>query len=159
MITAVDRLITKGAIFNSIVGGGEENILLPSTMVSNLKHDKIMSGFAEGQAKVDLLRGCDVFVLPSFQENFGCGRRRYDTEAVLIGNVIALSKEVAKVDAGLTFPPEDVERLMVCIREMMSPDLREKCGRNGRQLIVEKYSLQGLGKRLEEMYSQVLSKS
>ena len=96
---------------------------------------------------------------PHFKENFGIAVAEGMAygKPVLISDVIALSKEVAKVDAGLTFPPEDVERLMVCIQEMMSPDLREKCGRNGRQLIVEKYSLQGLGKRLEEMYAQVLS--
>ncbi len=163
LVEAVNKLIEAGHDLELVLaGGGEEKHIQPiRDLIDSLTHQKItLAGFKEGAQKVKLLEECDVFVLPSFQENFGIAVAEGMAygKPVLISDVIALSKDVDIAKAGLTFPPEDVERLMSCIVEMSSSQLRQECGRNGRRLVTEKYSLEGLGQRLEDMYQQVLSK-
>jgi glycosyltransferase involved in cell wall biosynthesis len=74
--------------------------------LSNMCPDILFSGMLSGQCKWDAFYGCEAFVLPSHQENFGiavvealaCGK------PVLISNQINIYREIESDGAGMVGP-------------------------------------------------------
>ena len=74
-------------------------------LISNLKLDKLITftGPIYGKAKWDIFKSCDVFCLPSHQENFGISvvEALSCHKPVLITNKVNIWREIKKAKAGL----------------------------------------------------------
>jgi glycosyltransferase involved in cell wall biosynthesis len=161
LIRAVAKLVEQGEkIELRIAGGGEEDhVQAIHKMLGELNLKAIkLCGFVKGEAKENLLNWCDVFLLPSYQENFGVAvvEGMAYSKPVIISDEIALAEEVERREAGLVFPPDNEKLLMDRILQMKDATARQISGKNGRELVVEKYTLEGLGARLVVMYQGVL---
>jgi glycosyltransferase involved in cell wall biosynthesis len=114
-------------------------------------------GHVEGAAKVAAFAGADVFVLPSYSENFGIAA----VEAMLaelpcvLGRGVAISDEVAGASAGLTVAPEAgaVARALETLQA--HPGLRRDMALQARALADLRYSLSAMTERLIELYDEV----
>jgi glycosyltransferase involved in cell wall biosynthesis len=91
-----------------IAGPGLETIYgrnIQAAVYNNpiLKRSVFFPGMLEGESKWGALYGCDVFALPSHQENFGIAvvEALACSKPVLISNQINISQEIKNAEAGL----------------------------------------------------------
>lgn len=102
----------------------------------------LVTGMVRGHPKQSLLRRSDLFVLPSYSENFGI----VVAEALATGTPVVTTtgtpwEQVKKIDAGRWVTP-DVASLGEALGELltMSESQRRAMGRRGRELVEAEYS-------------------
>ena len=96
-----------------------------------------------GKDKIETYAGSDIFVLPSYSENFAmtaveamaCGL------AVVISNKVGIYREIERYNAGIVINtrPEDLYQGMKLLLE--NPVLRNEFALNGRRLVKEYYDI------------------
>ncbi|WP_245288099.1 glycosyltransferase [Bradyrhizobium sp. Ec3.3] len=102
-------------------------------------------GMLEGERKWGAFHGCEAFVLPSHQENFGivvaealaCGK------PVLITNKVNIWREIEEDRAGLV-AADDPAGIFSLLREYLSlsPDEQQNMGRAGRQTFLKRFNIE-----------------
>lgn len=129
LIKACSEILNQDKIILVIVGkeGWYYESIYDIVMQLNLEHKIKFTGFISESEKIDLLRGAEVFIYPSFYEGFGlpvleamnCG------VPVITSNISSLP-EVAG-DAAILVNPNDVEQLTYTINLVItSKDLKEE---------------------------------
>ncbi|TAF07522.1 MAG: glycosyltransferase [Nostocales cyanobacterium] len=145
-----------------IAGSGEDNYIqsLENMAASvNIKNQTSFVGFVSGYDKDLLLQGSDLFVLPTYSENFGIAL----AEAMVSGLPIIttpgvqIAPEIAEAKAGIIVEGE-IESLKYAIADLVNhPQIREEMGKNGRMLALESYSWQTVAKQLASAYQDILN--
>ncbi len=116
------------------------------------------TGMLLGPEKLAALRDGDIFVLPSYTENFGiaaveamaCG------VPVVISNRVNIWREVVAAKAGLAVDCDPRQVTDALSRLLDDPALREEMGCGGRQLVRERYTWEAIGSTMVEVYRQIL---
>ncbi|MFN0134279.1 MAG: glycosyltransferase [Phycisphaerales bacterium] len=117
-------------------------------------------GHVTGAAKIGVLRGTGMLVLPSYQENFGlvlvealaCGTPVVTTKAVDIwpeleasgSSIVIDSAEASQVEAAIG-------------RLLMRPELAEEMGEKGRRWVMEHLNHERVLDQFDGMYARVAS--
>ena len=116
------------------------------------------TGFLEGSEKYDLLREADVFVLPSYDENFGLAVVEAMSMGVpvVISERVGLHREVAAYDAGVVTPLDAREIARSLGRLLDDRELRRRLGENGKRLVRDRYQWSSVGRQLVELYESIL---
>ena len=118
------------------------------------------TGMLHGEEKLAVLRDGDLFVLPSYSENFGiavadamaCGL------PVAISNRVNIWREVEEGGAGRVAPC-DSERFAEIMREILdSPKMAKQMGENGKILVKEKFQWSNVAIKMEAAYRDILSR-
>lgn len=108
--------------------------------------------------RLSLLRGFDVFVLPSLLE----GIPRCLMEAMAAGIPVIASdipgcRDLIEPDStGFLFPPGDSERLLSLLQRLDDPDLRDSLRIAARQRVVENFSAAAMAHQYTQLYSELL---
>jgi glycosyltransferase involved in cell wall biosynthesis len=123
-----------------------------------LGSDVFWVGFLQGSQKQAALYDADVFVLPSYSENFGIAvvDALHAGLPVVISDQVAIHREVADANAGLVIPCDAsalAENVLALLRD---PAKRSEIGRNGRTLVKRCYSLEAVTRQLLTLYEEVL---
>ena len=116
-----------------------------------------LTGMVTGSHKLDLLADSDLFVLPSYSENFGivvieamaCGL------PVAISNKVNLWREVAGADAGWVAPAERNPFREAIVEALSDPGAARAKGARGRTLVAERFRWSGIARTLEEAYASL----
>lgn len=124
----------------------------------NLEHMVRFVGPKFGQEKIDIMSKCDLFVLPTFNENYGI----VVAEALARGTVVLTTmgtpwEELKSRNCG--FWAENSEEgikneLEVALR--MSDDELREMGERGKQLVLEKYTWEKTTLLTKELYTWLL---
>jgi len=165
LIRALAKVATQQLDFHLLVAGsGDSKYLaeLKQLVVSvGLSEQVSFTGFVNGSEKELILQGSDLFVLPSFSENFGVAIAEAMAAGlpVVLTPGIQISEEVAAADAGLVVEGE-IESLSSAIAQLLtSPHLREKMGQNGKQLVRDRYSWEVIAQELIKNYSAIIQQA
>ena len=97
-----------------------------------------------GDAKWGAFHGCDAFVLPSHQENFGIvvAEAMACAKPVLISDQVNIWREIAEAQAGLV-GPDTVAGTKGSLRRFLAlaPAEREAMGRRARAAFEERFEI------------------
>lgn len=118
-------------------------------------------GHIEGEAKWGALKAADVFVLPSFSENFGIAA----VEAMIarcpcvIGRGVALAETVEGARAGIVTDPEPGAIAAAIDRLLNDERLRFEMGTRGYMLASQDFSADAMAVRLAELYERIIEET
>ncbi len=117
-----------------------------------------MGSIIDDQRRIDILRGADVFVLPSYVEGLslslleamGCGVACMATDAGADG-------EVLNEGAGIVLNPSRVKSELKTLLPLMvhQPELVKTLGQKARQRVLERYSLKQNLDQLQSLYQRI----
>ncbi len=124
-----------------------------------IQNDILWAGHVEGQNKYALLRCADVFVLPSYSENFGIAvvEALATGLPVIVTDQVGIHSEIQSDRAGLVIGADAGELTQALIRLVQDPALRSALGVNALRLAREKYSTIAMTRSLLNLYNLVLS--
>jgi glycosyltransferase involved in cell wall biosynthesis len=164
LIPALEDLLKQGKEFYFALAGSNpqdpnyENSICQRIQESPLSKITKIVGFVGGETKIGLLQDADVFVLPSYYENFGIAV----AEAMGVGTPIVISKqvyiwpEVESNDAGwiCNCQVEDLTReLSLALKDARE---RDRKGVNAKNLVLNRYSWKAIAKQTIAAYEQIL---
>jgi glycosyltransferase involved in cell wall biosynthesis len=117
---------------------------------------------ADEQQRIDILRGADIFILPSLVEGLSlslleamsCGLACVATDAGADGEVLANGAGIVLNTQGVT---TQLKTLLPLFQD--HPDIIKLLGQKARQRVLEKYNLSDNIIHLEQVYTQVLQQS
>lgn len=118
------------------------------------------AGHLEGEAKAAAFASADVFVLPSFSENFGIAAAEALAAGLpcLLSEGVAIAGDVVRAGAGLvvgTDAQSIAEGLRLIITNQVALDTMSV---NARRLAQERYSIQAMGSSLKQLYTDILNR-
>ncbi len=114
-------------------------------------------GFLKDDQKRDALAAADVYVLPSYSENFGiaaaealaCGL------PVVISDQVAIHREVAEAGAGWVVPCRASD-LTEALREALDQGRGPDRAARARALALDRFSMESVIGRLERLYREIV---
>jgi glycosyltransferase involved in cell wall biosynthesis len=147
-----------------LVIAGPDNDGFKAEVYGWLKNEKLLervtfTGMLQGEDKLALLKDAEMFILPSYSENFGiavieamvCGL------PVIISNKVNLWQEVEKAQAGLIAPCEAKQFAEKMMELLDNLEKSNRMGKNGKALVEEKFQWHQIGLNLEKVYQKIIS--
>ncbi len=119
--------------------------------------DVVWAGFLTGEDKWAALGAADVFVLPSYSENFGIAL----VEALACGCPVVLSdqvgihREISRAEAGLVIPCRVEELAAAILNVLTDAALRRRMSENGVRLARQQFSIEAVSRQLAAAYAAV----
>lgn len=165
LIPALEKLLARGVNFHFVLAGGNpqdpeyEGKMQARIRSSPLGQYSTIAGFVSGELKAGLLQDADLFVLPSYYENFGIAV----AEAMAAGTPVVISdgvyiwEEVRNAEAGwvCTCEVEDLcDKLGIALADRA---VRQQRGDNAREYAARHYSWGAIGLQTLEVYQQLLT--
>ncbi len=125
-----------------------------------VKNKVLFTGMIVGADKMSVLQDSDVFVLPSYSENFGMAviEAMHFGLPVVITEGVGISLSVALVGAGLVIKKDERELTDAILKILRNSDLAKKMGNQGRDVVKTEFSLAGIAERFMEVYNSLISK-
>jgi glycosyltransferase involved in cell wall biosynthesis len=118
-----------------------------------------IAGFVAGEDKATLLQAADLFVLPSYYENFGIAV----AEAMVAGVPVVISdqvyiwEQIQQAEAGWVSPCT-IEGLVAQLQLAIGDGAeRRRRGENAKAYALENYSWGAIGQQMVEVYRQILT--
>ena len=117
----------------------------------------IWTGFLQGEEKLAVLADADVFVLPSYSENFGVAIVEAMAAGlpVIVSDQVGIHREVAASRAGLVVPCSERELAEALQRMITDRAFRAAAGRNGQKLAA-RFSTKSVSHQLLKVYGEVV---
>lgn len=143
-----------------IIGGTgkEEDRIRNLIMKYNLNNCIDMIGWVGGTKKEAILKECNLFVLPSYNEGLPIAI----LEAMSFGipvistNVGSIDEAVIHNNNGYLFKPGDIETLVKYICEILDDDNRwSKFSKESKNIVYSKFNITNYFKKFEEIYSDL----
>lgn len=166
LIPALETLVDEEQNFQFVLAGGNpqdpeyEKEIRDRIHHSPLSAQTTIAGFITGDEKTDLLNAADLFVLPSYYENFGIAV----AEAMSVGTPVVISDQVhiwhsiQQAEAGWISPCEAfalTDALRVALRD---PNERQRRGRNAYQYAQENFSWDAIAHQMIHEYDRLAKK-
>lgn len=110
--------------------------------------------------KADIFRSADVFVLPSFSENFGIAvvEAMCASRPVVITEGVGISPYVRDAGAGIVIKKDINELTQAMVRLLRDPVSARRMGEKGRRLVEEKFSIPRIAEEWVKAYRSLISK-
>ena len=164
LLPALERLVEQAEDFHFILCGSNpqdriyEQHVQNSIQASPLAARTTITGFVSGELKAALLRESDVFVLPSYYENFGIAV----AEAMLAGRPVVVSEgvyiwpDIKTGDAGWVCSCQ-MESLADALHQALQNEVeRRRRGVNAKNYALEHYSWSAIADQTIQTYEQIL---
>jgi glycosyltransferase involved in cell wall biosynthesis len=166
LLPALEQLLREGLQFQFVLAGSNaqdpayEAEVRSRIETSILKDHTELTGFVSGDRKVSLLQSADLFILPSYYENFGIAV----AEAMVAGVPVVISKgvyiwdEVSRSESGWVCECA-VDSLVEQLRAALSDRAeRVRRGERAKAYALETYSWEAIAQQVMGMYGQILGR-
>ncbi len=161
LLKACMKLKDSGMDFHLLLAGKEqtEGEYLPE-FKRQLGDKFCYEGVVSGQQKRDFLRGLDVFILPTYFEGLPMSLLECMSYGIVpvttaVGSIPQVVKDGVN---GLFIKVHDVESIAKALRKLDEErDLLHKLGREARNTIFDKFSMEGYVEKLNDIYRKLLS--
>lgn len=167
LIPALERLLREDWDFHFVLAGTNpqdpsyEKYIQQQIEDSTLASRTTITGFVTGELKAALLQEADVFILPSYYENFGIAV----AEAMVAGTPVVISdqvhiwQEVQEAEAGWVCACE-VDELATTLGEALrdTEELRRR-GANAQDYALRNYSWDAIALLMIQAYRQIVAVS
>lgn len=117
------------------------------------------TGMLRDKAKLEVLAGSDLFVLPSYSESFGMAvvEAMACRLPVIISNRVGIYSEVAESKAGLVIEADAGQLTEAMTHLLDNPDICKEMGENGMKLVSEQFALDKVAERMVDVYESILT--
>jgi len=111
-----------------------------------------------GAEKLSAFRAADVFVLPSYSENFGISviEAMACEVPVVVSNKVNIWREVIEARAGLVVDCDAGALGDALVTLLGDPARRKAMGRQGRRLVEARFTWEAVGERMTGAYRQIV---
>lgn len=163
LIPALENLVKAGQKFHFVMAGTNpqdpeyEQKINQQIQNSSLRNHSSITGFVTGTQKSSLLQAADIFVLPSYYENFGIAV----AEAMVAGVPVVISDgvhiwpDVHNSNAGWVCR-NDVDDLTKQLQQALNnPEERQQRGNNAREYALNNYSWSAIAQQLIKVYQEL----
>ncbi len=118
----------------------------------------VWTGFLDGAAKKEALDNADIFVLPSYSENFGVAAVEAMAHGVpvVISDQVAVHTQVAEYSAGVVTACDPKQLAQALSRLVSDPAERLAMGAQGLSLAREQFSTDTVCRSLIKVYESIL---
>ncbi|HLO84753.1 MAG TPA: hormogonium polysaccharide biosynthesis glycosyltransferase HpsP [Nostocaceae cyanobacterium] len=164
LIAALEKLLLDNYEFHFVLAGSnpqdptyEQRIKLQIEN-SPLRSHTTMTGFVSGELKASLLQAADLFVLPSYYENFGIAVAEAMVAGVpvLISDQVYISPQVQESESGWV-GKNNVKVLVELLKTALSdPQERQRRGLNAKKYALEHYSWDAIARQIVQVYQEIL---
>ncbi|MFB8792011.1 MAG: hormogonium polysaccharide biosynthesis glycosyltransferase HpsP [Potamolinea sp.] len=164
LIPALEKLLQEGRSFQFVLAGTNpqdpdyEKQIQEQIKASPLSNCTTITGFVTGELKQTLLQNADLFVLPSYYENFGIAV----AEAMVAGTPVVISdqvhiwEEIRNTEGGWVCNCE-VDALTQVLREALQDvGERQRRGANAQAYALKHYSWEAIAIAMIQAYGQIL---
>ena len=163
LINSLSKIFVQNKNFHLIMAGtGEANYLNYLQQLAHkhqLTNQITFTGFITGRNKHLLLQGSDIFVLPSYSENFGIAVAEAMAAGlpVIITPGVQIAPEIATADAGIII--EDEAGLNNAITQLLNSEaMRSRLGKNAMALANRRYAWEKIVSQLICSYQEIIDK-
>ncbi len=120
----------------------------------------IFTGPLYGKEKISAFKNAEIFVLPSYSENFGlavleamaCGK------PCVISNKVGIYKDVEKYDAGIiveTNPRSLYNGIQILLKD---ENLKRRISENAKKIVKNEYDIEKVAEKMIKVYEDILRK-
>jgi glycosyltransferase involved in cell wall biosynthesis len=165
LIPALESILESGIEFHFILAGSNPQDADYETQIkvqihnSSLGKYTTITGFVTGDLKVEVLTKADLFVLPSYYENFGIAVAEAMAAGVpvVISDRIHIAEDIQQAEAGWVGPLE-VGAIANSIKSaLLNPQERQRRGLNGKEYAKKHYNWEAIAQQTINAYQQILS--
>jgi len=165
LLPALEALLAEGLNFHFVLAGTNpqdpnyEEKIKSQIQTSPLRSHTTITGFVTGELKSALLQAADLFVLPSYYENFGIAVAEAMASAipVIISDQVHICQEVRDSESGWV-GATDVSDLTKLLRiALQNPSERQRRGLYAKEYALKNYSWNAIALQTIEAYHQILS--
>jgi glycosyltransferase involved in cell wall biosynthesis len=165
LIPALESILESGIEFHFILAGSNPQDADYETQIkvqiynSSLAKYTTITGFVSGDLKVEVLTKADLFVLPSYYENFGIAVAEAMAAGVpvVISDRIHIAEDIQQAEAGWVGPLE-VGAIANSIKSaLINPQERQRRGLNGKEYAKKHYNWEAIAQQTLDAYQQILS--
>ncbi|MEA5505777.1 hormogonium polysaccharide biosynthesis glycosyltransferase HpsP [Halotia wernerae UHCC 0503] len=165
LIPALEKLLAVGCNFHFVLAGTNpqdpdyEQKIKFQIDNSPLRSHTTITGFISGDLKASLLQAADLFVLPSYYENFGIAV----AEAMVAGVPVVISDQVhiyqQVIDSNSGWVgATDIQALVELIKEaLQNPQECQQRGLNAQNYALQHFSWDAIARQIIQAYQKILA--
>ncbi|MCC3407349.1 MAG: glycosyltransferase [Microcoleus sp. PH2017_10_PVI_O_A] len=165
LISALETILKNGINFQFILAGSNpqdadyESKIKEQIQNSSLGKFTTITGFVSGDSKIALLRKADLFVLPSYYENFGIAVAEAMAAGVpvVISDRVYISDDIQQAEAGWVAPLEVGAIARAIASALLSPPERQRRGFNAQAYAKKYYNWEAIARQTIDAYQHILA--
>jgi glycosyltransferase involved in cell wall biosynthesis len=164
LLPSLERLLENGLDFHFVLAGSNpqdreyENRIKNQIERSILGKNTTITGFVTGEVKNSLLARADLFVLPSYYENFGIAVAEAMAAGipVVISDRVDLHPAVAAAAAGWVTACQLEDLTNTLATAITNPEICQQRGKNARDLVLNQYSWSAIAEQMLTVYQNLV---